>query len=176
MMLTFDDGYKDFLETAWPILERYDFVAEVFLVTERIGESADWDGEYGEPAPLLSWDDVKVLSARGVRFGSHLATHRAADGLDTEEILREGASSRASLQKHLNQEIRDVALPFGAIDNRVLGCLRICGYQVAYTTRTGVASTRGNPLELPRIEITGDDGIVEFARKLGRLPELGLHP
>jgi SAM-dependent methyltransferase len=43
VILTFDDGYKDFIENAWPILERADFKATVFVVTELVGRVADWD-------------------------------------------------------------------------------------------------------------------------------------
>src|SRR5439155_4684671 len=33
IMVTFDDGYRDFREEAWPLLDRYGFTALVFLVS-----------------------------------------------------------------------------------------------------------------------------------------------
>jgi peptidoglycan/xylan/chitin deacetylase (PgdA/CDA1 family) len=68
-VLTFDDGYEDFLTQAYPILRRHGFTATVFLVTDRVGECSDWQGEAG--TPLLSWEQVKALHRDGVSFGSH---------------------------------------------------------------------------------------------------------
>src|SRR6476660_4961999 len=53
LIITFDDGYRDFL-TALPSLQKYLFDATVFLVAGRIGGFADWDNCYGEAAPLMS--------------------------------------------------------------------------------------------------------------------------
>ena len=49
LALTFDDGYQDFADAAWPLLQRYGFSATVFLVTDHVGGHAEWDREYGEP-------------------------------------------------------------------------------------------------------------------------------
>jgi peptidoglycan/xylan/chitin deacetylase (PgdA/CDA1 family) len=57
LILSFDDGYPDFLTEAVPILRAHGFSATVFLVAERIGQVAAWDAAYGEPAPLLSWEE-----------------------------------------------------------------------------------------------------------------------
>src|SRR4029077_9847090 len=65
IVLTFDDGYRDFLTAAMPVLRYYGFSATVFLVAERIGGVADWDSVYGEAAPLLSWHEGRALRARG---------------------------------------------------------------------------------------------------------------
>jgi peptidoglycan/xylan/chitin deacetylase (PgdA/CDA1 family) len=43
IILTFDDGYRDFLTAALPALRRYSLAATVFLVAHRIGGRADWD-------------------------------------------------------------------------------------------------------------------------------------
>src|SRR5262249_3220676 len=72
VLITFDDGYMDFREAAWPILRANDFTAEVFMPTDLVGGAADWDAAYGPPAPLLSWEDAAALTKEGVVFGSHL--------------------------------------------------------------------------------------------------------
>ena len=53
VMLTFDDGYRDFLTDAWPLLRAFGFGATLCVSTDRIGGRADWDSSYGEPAELL---------------------------------------------------------------------------------------------------------------------------
>ncbi|MEO6051263.1 MAG: polysaccharide deacetylase family protein, partial [Pyrinomonadaceae bacterium] len=37
-VLTFDDGFRNFYTTAFPILEEYNFKATVFLVTDYCGK------------------------------------------------------------------------------------------------------------------------------------------
>ncbi|PYQ10802.1 MAG: hypothetical protein DMH00_09990 [Acidobacteria bacterium] len=64
--LTFDDGYRDFLHFAAPILEEYGFTATVFLVADRVGEINAWDERHGDPPrPLLSWEEAAELATRG---------------------------------------------------------------------------------------------------------------
>jgi peptidoglycan/xylan/chitin deacetylase (PgdA/CDA1 family)/SAM-dependent methyltransferase len=173
IMLTFDDGYRDFCETAWPLLQRYDFDAQVFVVTEKVAACADWDSSYGDPAPLMNWEEIEALNAEGVSFGSHLATHRAADCLSTEELLSEGAASRFALEARLDGEIRSIAFPFGIHNYRVINTLKLAGYEVGVTTNEGVASIRMNPMTLPRLEIMGSDDLAAFARKIGRHDAFG---
>jgi peptidoglycan/xylan/chitin deacetylase (PgdA/CDA1 family) len=173
VMLTFDDAYRDFCETAWPLLRRYDFDAQVFVVTDKVAGCADWDSSYGEPAPLMSWNEIESLSAEGVGFGSHLASHRAADCLSTEELLCEGASSRFALEARLGAEVRSIAFPFGIHNYRIINTLKLVGYEIGVTTNDGVASIRMNPMALPRLEIMGSDDLAAFAWKIGRHDAFG---
>jgi peptidoglycan/xylan/chitin deacetylase (PgdA/CDA1 family) len=116
----------------------------------------------------MSWEEIESLSAEGVSFGSHLATHRAADCLSTEELLSEGASSRFALEARLDSEIRSIAFPFGIHNYRTINTLKLAGYEIGLTTHDGVASIRMNPMALPRLEVMGSDDLAAFARKIGR--------
>jgi peptidoglycan/xylan/chitin deacetylase (PgdA/CDA1 family) len=95
IILTFDDGYQDFLTAAMPILRYYGFSATVFLVAERIGGAADWDAGYGEAAPLLSWQEVRALQAAGTEFGCHSAVHRPMTGMHLAELTEDTVRARA---------------------------------------------------------------------------------
>lgn len=49
LMITFDDGYHDFLDTAWPILERYQIPSLLFLATGFLSSENQlywWDQLY----------------------------------------------------------------------------------------------------------------------------------
>ncbi|MDA8432118.1 MAG: polysaccharide deacetylase family protein, partial [Nitrospiraceae bacterium] len=43
--LTFDDGYQDFFDNAFPVLRKYRFPSTVFLVTDLIGRENSWEAE-----------------------------------------------------------------------------------------------------------------------------------
>ena len=77
ILLTFDDAYLDFYETAWPILRSNDFTAHIFVPTAHVGGAAVWDREFGAPAPLMDWSMIAELAADGVTlrqpFGEPLA-------------------------------------------------------------------------------------------------------
>jgi SAM-dependent methyltransferase len=80
VVLTFDDGYRDFLDHAWPLLQRYGFTATIFLPTDFVGSESRWDARLGETFPLLGWDEVQRLHAEGIAFGSHSSSHVALAG------------------------------------------------------------------------------------------------
>jgi peptidoglycan/xylan/chitin deacetylase (PgdA/CDA1 family) len=167
VLMTFDDGTNDFYNTAWPILRDCDLSAEVFIVTDLVGQTAVWDAEYGEPAPLMDAHKIKNLAQAGVRFGSHLATHRAADGLATTELAAELARSRSVLEAWTGGPMTELAAPYGISDDRLVILARQCGYDAIFTTREGVAQLGNDPFSLPRIEVQGDWTLERFTECLG---------
>jgi peptidoglycan/xylan/chitin deacetylase (PgdA/CDA1 family) len=167
VIITFDDGYRDFAETAWPILYRNDFTAEVFVVLDKIGGTSDWDRRFGPPLPLMNWDEIGRLSAQGVAFGSHLATHRYADSLSSADLLDEALRSRLVLGKRLGSEICSMAAPSGGLDERAIRIFHDAGYSICYSTRWGTAALEQHSLNLPRIEVYGGMPLDQFASAVG---------
>src|SRR5947207_12859101 len=76
VVITFDDGYNDFLTNAAPRLEAVELRATVFVVTERVGAPADWDTTSGPPLKLMSWDGLRPLQARGCSVAIHTTGDR----------------------------------------------------------------------------------------------------
>jgi peptidoglycan/xylan/chitin deacetylase (PgdA/CDA1 family)/ubiquinone/menaquinone biosynthesis C-methylase UbiE len=166
VMISFDDGFQDFADQAWPILRIHDFRAEVFVVTDLVGQTAQWDAHLGEPAPLMGAPTIVRLAAEGVSFGSHLATHRGADGLATRELAEELTRSRAMLGQWLDHPVQSFAAPFGLTDERLRLLAAECGFRTGFSTEPGVARLTSDPLNLPRIEIRGDLTLEDFVTRL----------
>ncbi len=162
VMISFDDGYRDFHDAAWPILRAHDFVAEVFVVTDRVGGTADWDVNFGAPAPLMDWSEIRSLSAAGVRFGSHMASHRHTAELSSRQLAGEAAGSRAAVEKVTGMECLAIAAPFGEADERFVRVARQCGFRLGLTAAPGFACLASPPLRLPRIEVAGDWSLDAF--------------
>jgi peptidoglycan/xylan/chitin deacetylase (PgdA/CDA1 family) len=166
LLITFDDGYLDFLTHAWPLLRRYGFSAMIFLVAEEVGGSNRWDHAYGEEVPLLGWKEICQLRDEGVEFGSHSARHPRLTGHSPEEIVREGARSRAILERGLGRPVTAFAYPHGDEDRVVQHLIGACGYIFGLSTRFAL-STHDDPLlALPRIEVTGLDALPDFVSKI----------
>lgn len=166
--VTFDDGYEDFRDNAWEVLYASDFSAHVFLVTDKVGGVADWDARFGDPAPLMDWSDVKTLASDGVTFGSHLASHRRADGMRSADLLEELRRSRDAIAAHTGSAPRFIAPPYGLFDDRLAPFARLAGYSYAFSTREGVAQIGGNPFAIPRLEPVGGMGIDKFTEMMER--------
>jgi peptidoglycan/xylan/chitin deacetylase (PgdA/CDA1 family) len=155
VILTFDDGYRDFLTAAMPVLRAHGFSATVFLVAELIGGTADWDLGYGEPAPLVSWEDVRALQEAGIEFGCHSSVHRPMTGMRLSELAEDTVRARAILEEGLATSVKTLAYPYGAENEFVRRVLEDLGFQAAVSCVPGISRLGDNPLRLPRIEVSG---------------------
>ena len=167
VLLTFDDAYADFDEAAWPALERNGFSAHVFVVTGHAGGHAAWDAPFGPAAPLMRADRIRALADRGVGFGSHLVSHRAADTMGSAALRTELRESRAWLEDLLGKPVRSIALPYGVSSRRVEALAREEGYTHLFLAGGGAARVWGPRLRIPRVEVAGGDSIETFAEKIG---------
>ncbi|HET9179361.1 MAG TPA: polysaccharide deacetylase family protein, partial [Terriglobia bacterium] len=165
--LTFDDGYRDFREHAWPVLKHYGFSATVFLPTDFISGYAEWDRSFGEPAELMSWDDVRALAKEGVRFGAHGVGHRRLNWLSAADMLAEARLSREKIAAEVGGPVNTMAYPYGAHSDSVRRAMEECGFGCAVTTGPGLSCLGDDHFGLPRQEILGTDKMEDFIAKLG---------
>jgi peptidoglycan/xylan/chitin deacetylase (PgdA/CDA1 family) len=163
VLITFDDGYRDFADAAWPILQENDFTAELFVVSKLVGKCAEWDAPLEDAAPLLGVSELVRLAREGVKIGSHLATHPRSDELSAEELAEELLGSRAQLEKWLRRPVMSLAAPYGCVDQRFGVLAAECGYRTVFNTANKVASISDDLFDLPRLEIQGNLTIEAFA-------------
>ncbi|HVS00991.1 MAG TPA: trifunctional glycosyltransferase/class I SAM-dependent methyltransferase/polysaccharide deacetylase [Thermoanaerobaculia bacterium] len=166
VLLTFDDGCRDFAEHAWPVLRRYGFSALVFVVAGAVGGTNWWDVVYGEEVPLLGWDEVRHLRSEGVEIGSHSATHRPLTALTPCEVEREATRSLEILSEALGELVEAFAYPYGDTDPAVRRLVESCGYTYGLSTRPGRCRFEDPLLDLPRIEVVGGDSFERFVARL----------
>jgi hypothetical protein len=81
--------------------------------------------------------------------------------------VREALRSRTALERNLNAHVRAFAYPYGASDSVIHHLVGACGYTFSLTRRSGTSEFHDSHLALPRLEIKGDDGLQEFAAKVG---------
>jgi peptidoglycan/xylan/chitin deacetylase (PgdA/CDA1 family)/2-polyprenyl-3-methyl-5-hydroxy-6-metoxy-1,4-benzoquinol methylase len=167
VMITFDDGYQDFAEHAWPALRKHDFAATVFVVPAKVGGAADWDERYGEPTRLMDWDRIAELAEAGVFIESHGCTHRALSRLPVREVYREMLAAQVQIAAATGRTPITVAYPYGAADRVVERIAEECGLKLGFGVMSEVADLSDDPFRLPRIEVSGFDDLASFGRKLG---------
>jgi len=162
---TFDDGYLDFAQTAWPLLRRYGFTATVYLVADHVGGRAEWDRQLGEPAELMGWELVRDLSHQGVAFGAHSCSHVRLTTVDRARLMDEVRRSGRVIADMIGTPVSGFCYPYGDNNDEVRAAVQECGYQYAVGGILPSELPRDRFL-LPRIEIFGEDSFDAFVSKL----------
>jgi GT2 family glycosyltransferase/peptidoglycan/xylan/chitin deacetylase (PgdA/CDA1 family) len=164
--LTFDDGYEDFYFEVFPQMASFGLKPLVLVVLDRIGQTNVWDEARGVVIRrLLSLDQIREMSNKGVQFGSHSMTHASLLRLSDTELRREVVDSKSALEDLLGREVSDFAYPYGDHDERVRAAVAQAGYKQAFSTRRGLHHW-GDPLSVNRIEISPHDTWPEVQFKL----------
>jgi peptidoglycan/xylan/chitin deacetylase (PgdA/CDA1 family) len=166
VILTFDDGYQDFLANAWPALRRADFTATLFIVTHKVGQAADWNEASGSSLDLLDWDELRYLNARGVEIASHGALHKDLSTLSPADALWECAESRRVLSQSIGVDTTAIAFPWGRSTADVRNVARSCGYKMGLRSDGGPCRATDDLLGLPRVEVFGTDDGKGLVQKL----------
>lgn len=159
--LTFDDGYRNVFEAALPVLRSHGFTATMFIVSERIGGTNEWDK--GPSWPLLSAAEVGELARAGMEIGSHGATHTRLAGTDAGQLTAEVGGSRASLSLLTRTAIRGFAYPYGSMDAAARQAVADAGYDYACAVQAPVAAM--GFAALPRVYVGQRDTVGRMAVK-----------
>ena len=166
VIITFDDGYVDFATHAWGLLRRHGFGATLFVVADAVGGSNAWDTAFGPPLRLLGWRDLRSLSLEGLVVGAHSATHPPLTGVSHEQVVVESLRARSTLHRRLGIVPDTFAYPYGDVDPSIASLVGACGFTFGLTCRSASATYADGLLDLPRIEVDGDQSLDWFHESL----------
>lgn len=163
VVITFDDGYTDNYIYAYPILQKYNIPATIFLVSGFIGLANEWD-EMKRLArrPLMDWSQIMDLMQEGIQFGAHSCTHPLLTALSPTQVEEEIAFSRKQLEERLGMPIDLFAYPYGEYDLAVQTMVEQAGYAAGCTVDAGLNTLITHPFSLHRTEIQGTDSLARF--------------
>jgi peptidoglycan/xylan/chitin deacetylase (PgdA/CDA1 family)/glycosyltransferase involved in cell wall biosynthesis len=158
VLLTFDDCYTELTTVVRDILRPRGIPAVAFAVTDKTGN--EWDEPLGaRHLALLDGQGLRELRGCGVEIGCHSRTHRPLPRLDDSELVKETKGAADALERIGLPRPRLFAYPYGEHDARSSAAVRAAGYVAAFTVRAGIAGSRSDPFDLPRVEILArDDG------------------
>ena len=151
--LTFDDGYRNFIESALPVLEKHRFPATIFVLSGLLGKSNTWEGQLSRipELALMGEDAVREASDRGVEIGAHGVAHADLSSRGQDEIERELTDSQSRLEDLIGKKVRTFAYPFGRTNPTAV---RLAGqiFDLACGTRLGYVRPGSETFELPRLD------------------------
>ena len=152
VVLTFDDGLRNFRTNAWPLLARLGFSATVFVPTKFIGGESSWyaDSEL-VPMPMMDWSELKELKEHGVDVQSHGCSHRKLNRLSFPEVRQEVQESKDILEQGLGSPVDHFCYPFGEENEDVRSVLKEAGYQSGSSTVQGLYRFQDDPYSIKRL-------------------------
>ena len=161
VLITFDDGYRDNLVNAAPVLQRHGYAAVQFVPIAFVGESRPLPHEkhlaaHGVHNPTVDWDEIRGLEGYGVRIESHGISHKPLAELEIDEAAREIAISKLKLEEQLGRRVRAFSYVKGSeADYKPVhpSLVKQAGYDLAFTAVSGANSPRSDPLQLRRYNV-----------------------
>jgi peptidoglycan/xylan/chitin deacetylase (PgdA/CDA1 family) len=167
IVITFDDGYGDNYDYAFPLLTKYGFPASFFLTTgfierrpyviQSFERRRNCNRADVEP---LSWSQILEMQEAGFEFGSHTVSHPNLSRLGDEQARMELRQSRDVLQQQLGRNIDKIAYPFGKpgrhVTERTVALAADAGYTTGAAVLFRTVRASDSPMTLPRFFVTRD--------------------
>lgn len=156
VVITFDDGYRNFYENAFPLLKKYNMKATEFVITQVVGIPA-----------YLTWNQILEMDKSGlVEIGAHTRHHPNLPDLSQQEITNEIKGSKQDLETHLGHPIEWFAYPYGSYSDFIIQSVKDAGFKGATSTIYGVAQSKDNIYLLQRIGVDGRFSLSELVRRI----------
>jgi peptidoglycan/xylan/chitin deacetylase (PgdA/CDA1 family) len=172
LVLTFDDGYRDNFQFAFPLLKKYEIKATIFIVTGWMGERRSLPEkeenlthsqcrdlvEQGQADRIaLSWEEARLLEASGlVELESHGHSHDKERYRNLEGLRQDLGQSQEAFTSHLNRKSLHFCWPGGRYDPSSLKVAEELGFVSTCTTERGINVPGSDLLRLKRVTAKDD--------------------
>ncbi|HCY18561.1 MAG: hypothetical protein A2X87_00700 [Deltaproteobacteria bacterium GWC2_42_51] len=173
--ITFDDGYLDNYQYAFPILKRYNIKAIIFIVVAWVEAASKGQGARGKGQEIIlpshhegkefiaagrvdkvvvNWDMVKEMKESGlIEFYSHTMSHRRCAELPPEELSKELGDSKNIIEEKLDKTCSYLCWPKGSYNEDAIRIAREIGYKALFTTKRGVVKKESDMSCIQRIAV-----------------------
>lgn len=167
VILTFDDGYRDFIKNAYPILKKYNSKAIIFVVAGLLDKYNIWDWQkLNVKKPLMDWEEIRFLINEGFEIGSHTITHPFLTKIPEKTAKAEIEDSKKMLEDKLGVEIKTFCYPYGDYNEKIKDMVINAGYKMAFSTKEGKYEESKDIFEIKRITVFGHWFLPQFLWKV----------
>lgn len=148
IMLTFDDGYRDFYTDVLPILEKEHVPAVAYIVPNFLNH----------PNYMTTAQVSEIAKSPWVVIGAHTMDHLWLKGLSFSLAQSEIIESRRVLRSMLHVDVNSFAYPYGAFDEQAEKIVESAGFTDAVATVPGIVHTPETQYFLYRLRPGGRTG------------------
>lgn len=119
--VTFDDGYKDTLKVAYPILKKNKIPFTIFIITNNL---------INQQKNYLDAKDVKKLAKdKNIIIGSHSKSHVDLTNVNDKTLLSELKDSKIELENIIKKKVTCLSFPYGKFNQRIIKLSKKIGYK-----------------------------------------------
>lgn len=155
VLLTFDDGYADNYEHAYPLLKKLGFHATLFMSVGMV-----------EDGYFLNWEQLKEMREAGWDIQPHGITHPHLPRLNKEKQSHEILEARRLIEKQLGAKADVFCYPYGEFNKTTISILEENEFRYAFTIEQGMTESDQHPLKLKRIFVNGEESLDKWKYKL----------
>jgi len=141
IVLTFDDGYKDFYTNALPLLKKYNVKATIYIISNYIGKD-----DY-----LTAFELQEIVKTKLIEIGAHTLDHKSLKSIKEDEIKKQILESKKNLEKEFGLPIETFAYPYGDYNQKVMQIAKDSEFIAAVAIDRVSALTQDNLFNLPRL-------------------------
>ncbi len=157
VVITFDDGYRDNYENAFPLLRQRNMTATFFVVTDFVD---------GQQPDYFTWDMLREMAAGGMSIESHGRNHVSLRGKDDDYLVWQALGSTETIEHELGVRPRFVSYPAGEYDDNTIDIFRSANYWAGLTTVQGATHSSEDLFRLTRVRVRGTTTPEELLRLL----------
>lgn len=157
IILTFDDGWLDAYTVAFSELQKRGMVGVFFVPTNY----ATAGGKL-----FMNWTQAREMSRGGMEFGGHTINHPDLTKTNLSELRRQLQESKAIIEEKIGHPVVALSYPFGAHNERIVAESQAAGYRAAVILCCGYQQRADLLFTLPRIRVSYDDSLDDFAKRL----------
>ena len=143
VILTFDDGYRDFYTDVYPILKKYNLKATNFVFPNVLDKKNNMD----------TWMVKEISNSGLVTIGSHTLSHAYLSKLQQSLAQKEIFESKIVLEQIIEKPVNVFAYPYGAFDKAAVELVQKAGFVAAVSTIKGNNQSLNSLFNLSRIRV-----------------------
>ena len=146
VVITFDDGYEEVYQVAWPMIKRFGFLAIVFVTPAEVGLPG-----------FATWEQLREMAGEGLRIGCHTMHHSYLPLVSDDRLVEEVIDSKRVIEEQIGQTVQFLSYPVGGYTPKAQAVVRQAGYLAACTTNRASRANGADRFALRRIKVTERD-------------------
>ncbi len=164
VLITFDDGFVDLYEFAFPVLKDENVPALIFVVSGYAGKRNDWEVTLGKSFTHLSWNKIKEMHRYGITIGSHSHLHPDYSRSPVDLVRKDMEISLKTISDKTGERVKYLSYPFGRIRRDESELAGEVGYEKAFVS---TPSKTKNPYLIGRWGVYTIDTLFNLSAKTG---------